>query len=100
MSSATRWSSITLQAALATAASARCLARLSGPKCEGKRSGGRRRIAFVPVPSREGTTTIEGPSPSCSMIVSMSPAVTSGRSIGSRKAAVAPRFFASSIEIN
>ena len=30
-------------------------ARLSGPKCEGKRSGGRRRIAFVPVPSREGT---------------------------------------------
>jgi len=49
MSSATRWSSITLHAAFAAAASARCLARLSWPKCEGKRSGGRRRIAFVPI---------------------------------------------------
>src|SRR6266478_2396383 len=48
--------------AWALSASARCFAKLPFPKCEGKSVGGVRSMAFVPVPSREGTMTKDGDS--------------------------------------
>src|SRR5438552_17528913 len=53
-------------------ASARCFAKLPFPKCDGNRVGGVRSMAFVPVPSREGTITREGARHSTTSSSSMS----------------------------
>src|SRR5437588_959855 len=71
-------------------ASARCFAKLPVPKCEGNRVGGVRRMAFVPVPSREGTITSEGARHSTSRSSSMSLDWTSGRSSGTRSNPLTP----------
>src|SRR5437016_1251172 len=50
----------TVTQAWALSASERCFAKLPFPKCEGNNVGGVRSIAFVPVPSRDGTMTKAG----------------------------------------
>src|SRR5712692_6742903 len=50
----------TITRASALSASARCFAKLPPPKWEGNNVGGDRIMAFVPVPSREGTITKAG----------------------------------------
>src|SRR6266403_253511 len=72
-------------------ASERCFAKLPFPKCEGKSVGGVRRIAFVPVPSQEGTMTRAGDSNSSARRLSMSSDWISGRSSGTRSTARTPQ---------
>ena len=71
----------------ACAASAWCLPKLSGPKCEGNSPGGERNMALVPVPSRDGTITT---SASTAKTASISPPLTQGKSSGNRSSAVTP----------
>src|SRR6266403_146686 len=80
----------TITRAPALPASARCFAKLPFPKCEGKSVGGVRRIAFVPVPSREGTMTRAGDSNSSARRSSMSSGWINGRSSGTRSTARTP----------
>src|SRR6266436_1404566 len=72
-------------------ASPTCFAKLPMPKCEGKSVGGVRKIAFVPVPSREGTMTSAWSPHSTASKSSISPACTNGTSWGRRNNAVTPR---------
>src|SRR5713226_1173628 len=76
--------------ASAFSASARCLAKLPLPKCEGKRVGGIRSMAFVPVPSREGTITKAGARHSSVRSSSISPDWMRGRSSGKRSNPLTP----------
>jgi hypothetical protein len=74
----------------ARSASLQCLTKLFGPKCEGKRVGGVRRIALVPVPSREGTMTTAGAAHSVVRRPSISPGCINGRSRGKRRSPATP----------
>src|SRR5213593_3416075 len=93
-SSSTSISSRTLRRTITWAwefsASARCFAKLPFPKCDGKRVGGVRSMAFVPVPSHEGTITKEGARHSTARSSSMSLDWISGRSSGKRSNPVTP----------
>src|SRR6266852_6194939 len=80
----------TVTRAWALSASARCFAKLPLPKCEGNNVGGVRRMAFVPVPSREGTITRVGAWHSTVRSSSMSLDWRRGRSSGKRSNAVTP----------
>src|SRR5260370_38374251 len=80
----------TSTAASAFWASARCFAKLPLPKCDGKRVGGVRSMAFVPVPSREGTITKAGAWHSTFRSSSMSLDWISGTSKGKRSNPVTP----------
>src|SRR5438552_14392971 len=71
-------------------ASARCFAKLPVPKCEGNNVGGVRSMAFVPVPSRDGTMTNEGAWHSTARSSSMSLDWMSGRSSGRRSNPLTP----------
>src|SRR5580704_1187750 len=68
-----------------------CFAKLPIPKCDGNNAGGMRRIALVPVPSRDGTMTSAGSSHSTVSKSSISLACTSGTSSGIRSSPVTPR---------
>src|SRR5229473_4144680 len=72
-------------------ASARCLAKLPLPKCDGNRVGGVRKMAFVPVPSRDGTITRAGGAQSIASNPSISSDCANGTSSGSRSTALMPR---------
>ena len=60
-------------------ASAMCFEKLLGPKCEGKRVGGVRRSAFVPVPLRDGAITVDGKTYEHDVIIRLSGAVDKRR---------------------
>src|SRR6267143_1645909 len=76
--------------AWACSASARCFAKLPLPKCEGNNVGGVRSMAFVPVPSRDGTITKAGAWHSEVRSSSMSLDWMSGRSSGRRSNPLTP----------
>src|ERR1700686_1627644 len=80
----------TITQAWALSASARCFAKLPFPKCEGNNVGGVRIMAFVPVPSREGTITKAGAWHSEVRSSSMSLDRMSGRSRGMRSNPLTP----------
>src|SRR5229473_621549 len=72
-------------------ASPTCFAKLPMPKCDGNSAGGIRRIALVPIPSRDGTMTSAGSSHSTASKSSISLACASGTSSGIRSSPVTPR---------
>src|SRR5260370_29091444 len=71
-------------------ASPTCFAKLPMPKCDGNSAGGIRRMALVPIPSRDGTMTSAGSSHSTDSKSSMSLACTTGTSNGIRSSPATP----------